>query len=153
MRQRERLTSEAVRARLTALVERFAEADGRGVEEADEIDRLWTALTLCRPGEAAYAELNRALFGDAGTAQAERRVRVLEDPDLVGESSYRALYELMRDTFDSAKEDGDDPVALMVAELDSVLEHAAALREAIVDRYPIAIVWDCGSAAYRAEEV
>ncbi len=55
---------------------------------------------------------------------------VLEDPDVVGQSEYRALHELLVDGTSDLR--GPDAAAMAVAMLDEITDHARALKARLI---------------------
>jgi hypothetical protein len=70
----------------------------------------------------------------AETTEGERIVALLENPNMVSESAYRAVHELVQDAVQSAhiaEEDDDGIRRLVLAELDNVVEWANTIRTKI----------------------
>lgn len=122
---------QAVATRLSEVRARFESAGGRGVDGAEEIDRLTVALGLADGDQGVADAAREALFGPEG---------VLARPNEVSEAAYRSLYELAECAFDSAASDASDPIAAVLADLANAAETVAALRRAIEERFPVEVV-------------
>lgn len=68
------------------------------------------------------------------TTEGERIIALLDDPNVVSESAYRAVHELVQDAVQSAhiaEEDDTGIRQLVVSELDNLIEWATAVKKQV----------------------
>lgn len=89
-----------------------------------------TCITNCPydDGEDCYCNIGHHCWCTADNA----RDLGLDDPDDVGISAYRTIFEALDDILSNAAEDEEDGPEMCVAELDELIATARSIRERIL---------------------